>query len=79
MRSNIDVTIEAAQDILDINEGILYSDWPLTEKKSHVRINVGHLNQVKNNQFGDLDQFSVEQISKIDQAIAVGNAYVSSI
>lgn len=78
-RSNVEITFDSVNDINGILDGSSFGDWSAEEKKAHVKRNVDHLKIVKSGNYIDLADFSAEQLSTIDAAIASGNSYVSSL
>lgn len=76
-RSNVEITFDSVNDILEIVNNSLHEHWSLDEKKEHVQRNVDHLKIVKTGTYVDLAEFTNEQKSQIDASIAIGESFVT--
>ena len=72
---------KALDSVHFINEIIADTEDEISaeDKKDHVKRNVEHLQIVKGGSYADLTSFSASDIAAIDEAISVGNTFISSL
>jgi hypothetical protein len=78
-RSAVDITLDSVHFIDQVINGDIFEKDSVEEKKNHVKRNVEHLQIVKGGSYVDLTTFSASDLAAIDEAISVGNTYISSL